>query len=367
MNNQSTIDCFFKTINNIGIGIDGNEIKMRKYFYIKWTNQFRPDFDGCWLIDRPEKINFIQHVNCDYIKKGYYFYICGYFENYESDEYNIVKEMKYKNVHLLKSHLQKNIRKMDVNRALSTSLHLMKLDFNEFLRRMIIIHIEDTFIHESLTTLIWLMIALSTKKFKMKKYIYQWLLGFVYISANTKKLDNYNKKLKNMVNNSYKNIYEELNDYENLNNNGNNNGNRKLNENQISMLISLHMRIAYGCMDVDKVMIKKCIQIWKTRFINNNGVLMNNMLIKPINIYVCDLKLENWDYSAVDFHTNKNICEFILKKYNYLDVSKIKKLIWNNSSGVNYRKENVVFESETWDTIKEYVYKTQKYLLETNS
>ena len=153
---------------------------------------------------------------------------------------------------------------MDVNRALSTSLHIIKLDFNEFLRRIIIIHIEDTFLHESLNTIIWLMIAYSTKKIKMKKYIYQWLLGFVYISANTKKLDNYNKKLKNILNNNYKNIYEELNDYEfHYKNN-------KLNDKEISILISLHMRIAYGCMDNDKVMIKKCIQIWKTRFINNN-------------------------------------------------------------------------------------------------
>ena len=37
MNNQSTIDCFFKVINNIEI--NGIPIKMRKYFYIKWTNQ----------------------------------------------------------------------------------------------------------------------------------------------------------------------------------------------------------------------------------------------------------------------------------------------------------------------------------------
>ena len=359
MNNQSTIDCFFKTKNNN----DGKEIKTRKYFYLKWTNNFTPEFDAYWMYERPKKINFIQHVNCDYIKKGYYFYICGYFENYENDEFNIYKETKYKNIHLLKSHLQKNIRKMDINRAISTSYHLMKLDLIEFIRRMIIIHIEDTFIHKSLTTLIWLMVALSTKKFKMKKYIYQWLLGFVHISAITKKLDNYNKKLKNMFIKTYKNVYEEIIDYDNETLN--------MSNNQISLLISLHIRVAYGCMDVDKTMILKYIQLWKTRFINgkvnNNRIEVNTMIIKPINIYITELDLNHWDYSAVDYHTNKNICDFILKKYSHLNnVKFIKKLLWLNSSSINYRKENQIFEKNTWEEIKEYVYKTQKYLLDTN-
>lgn len=350
MNNQSTIDCFFKIVN------EGNEVNIRKYFYIKWSNEFTPDYEAVWLMERPKKINFIQHVNCSYIKKGFYFYICGYFENYEETDFNIYKETKYKNEHLLKSHLQKNIRKQDTDKAIATSLHLMKLDMNEFLRRMVIIHIEDTFLHNSISTLIWLMIAFSTKKFKMKKYIYEWLLGFVYITCNTKKTDDYNKKLKNMSIREYKNNYDELSSYENYN----------LNDEQISIIYSLYFRIAYGGMESDKIMIKKCINIWKTRFINES-VKINNMKIRPISIYVTELPIDKWDYSAVDFHTNSNLVDFILKKFPYLNnTEEIKKIIWYNSSGINYRKNNLEYKKDTWEDIKEYVGKTQKYLLETN-
>jgi hypothetical protein len=41
--------------------------------------------------------------------------------------------------------------------------------------------VDDVFLHHSFTTLIWLMVANSTKKFKMKLYIYEWLLGVVYM------------------------------------------------------------------------------------------------------------------------------------------------------------------------------------------
>ena len=345
MNNQSTIDTFFKIVNN------GNEINIRKYFYLKWTNKFIPEYEATWLNERPKQINFIHHVNCNYIKKGFYFYICGYFTDYENDEYTIYKESKYKNIHFLKSHLQKNIRKQDSDRSISTSLHLMKLDLNEFLRRMIIIHIEDTFLHSSLNTMIWLMIAVSSKKFKMKKYIYEWLLGFVYITCNTKKIDNYNK---NINSSQFKNNYEELNSYEKLN----------INDNKISILYSLNIRIAYGGMDSDIIMIKKCIKLWKYRFLNDK-INMNNMKIRPINIYVRELPIENWDYSAIDFHTNKNFIDFITKKFNYNE-EELKKIIWYNSSGINYRKNNKNYRNDVWDEIKEYVNKTQKYLLETN-
>ena len=350
MNNQSTIDVFFKILDN------GKEVEIRRYFYIKWTDKFMPELEAHWLSERPKKINFIQHVNCDYIKKGFYFYICGYFSDYEDDDFTIYKENKYKNVHFLKSHLQKNIRKKDSNRAIQTALHLMKLDMNEFLRRMIIIHIEDTFLHNSLNTLIWLMVAHSTKKFKMKKYIYEWLLGFAYITSITKKIDDYNKKLKNMSNKEFRNIYEELNSYEKIN----------INDEQISTIYSLNIRIAYGGMECDKRMIKKCINLWKTRFINNN-IKMNYMKIKPINVYVSELEIESWDYSAIDFHTNKNFIDFIMKKYPYINSQEeLKKIIWYNSSGINLRKNNIEYKIDIWNDIKEYVKKTQKYLLETN-
>ena len=65
----------------------------------------------------------------------------------------------------------------------------MKLNINDLLRRLPIIMLEDTYLHSSITTIIWLMIALGTQKFLMKKYIYEWILGFSYICCITKKTD----------------------------------------------------------------------------------------------------------------------------------------------------------------------------------
>jgi hypothetical protein len=357
MNNQTTIDTFFTSKIN-----DGKECYIKRYFYLDWSNSTKkPDEDAHWLYHKPKKINFQHKINCDFIKKGFYFYICGFFEDYELDEYNLIKEKKYKNLSFLKSHLQKNIRIQDDQKALPTALHLMQLDLNELLRRMSIIHLEDTFLHQSWITLIWLTIA-KTKNFKMKKYIIEWLLGFVYMTCKTKKKDDETKKIKGIDTlKSYKNIYDEFNDYHNM----------ELNKIQESMLYSMHIRCAYGGMGCDIIMIKKFILLWKTRFLNRSICVLNNMNIVPISIHMNDLSLEEWDLRSIDFHTYSKFNEFILKKYPQLEnLDIIKKIIWIHNSGTNKRnyenesqKKIRNYKIEEWKLIKPYVKKMQHYLL----
>ena len=94
-----------------------------------WENEFKPNLQAYWTAERPEKVNYIEYINCNYIKKGYYFYICGYFPE-NDDKYNLTKDKMYNNIPYLKSHLQKCIRKQNDNLAIPTALHLMKLDIN---------------------------------------------------------------------------------------------------------------------------------------------------------------------------------------------------------------------------------------------
>ena len=343
MHNQLTIDSFFKS------NSDSKNYNIFKYFYINWTNDYTPNEEAYWLKDRPTKINFIQKIDCKYIKKGYYFYICGYFKDYEDNTYTIIKEKKYKNTSFLKSHLQKNIRKKNINNAIQTTNHLMKLDINDLLRRLAIIHLEDTYLHNSFTTLIWLMIANSTKTFKMKKYIYEWILGFTYICCITKKFDN----IKNININTNENLFDFLDKCSNLN------------TNEYSLIYSLLVRCAYGGKDHDIYMLKSYAFLWYTRFINKNKSI-NNMKIKPINIYVKDLELDNWDLSAIDFHCCPNIIDFVYKKYPKIDKSEIKKMIWLNLSSINHRIDNNIYNNESWEKISLYINKSQKYMLESN-
>jgi hypothetical protein len=339
------MDSYFKSTNSTSI------TDVKRYFYVAWDNKFIPTKEAYWTNTRPENINFIEQVKCEYIKTGFYFYICGYFPDNDENSYHLPKEKTYKNIAYLKSHLQKCIRKQNDNLAIPTSLHLIKLDLNDFLRRIIIIMLEDVFLHQSFTTLVWLMIANSTKKLKMKKYIYEWLLGVIYLLCTINEKDfvddiYYNQQI------SKKNI-DILNEY------------TILGEDECSLLYSIHLRIAYGGMECDMKMLKAFSYCWFDRF-KNNTIRFNITPIKPIKITVSELKITDWDLSAIDYHCCQKIIELILKKYDDLTENELKKMIWINSSSINTRCSNREYNIEKWNEIKNYISKTQKYLLESS-
>ena len=337
--------------------IDNIDYDIKRYFYLSWTNKYKPDFEAIWTKEKPDKINFIEHVNCDYIKKGYYFYICGYFSDNEDRKYYIGKEKKYKNVSYLISHLQKNIRKQDDILAVSSCYHLLKLDLIKLLRRIPIIMLEDTFLNESFTTIIWLMVAINFESFKIKQYVYEWILGIIYVLCKIDYKDNLNEnsELNNIESSNKNNIINILNKYSSLN------------TIEYSLLYSMHIRIAYGGTKEDINMLNKFINLWYNRFLLGNYTL-NNIKNKPISIYVKDLDISDWDISAIDYHCNSDIIDYILKKYNYLELdhNELKKIIWINSSSINNRIENKIYNENVWNTIKDYLYKTQKYLLDSS-
>jgi hypothetical protein len=351
---QTTLEKFF--INNPTKKSEKNDYQIKKYFYLIWINKFKPEIQAYWSDKKPDKVNYIEHINCDYIKKGFYYYICGYFPDIDEEEYKLPKEKVYKNIHYLKSHLQKCVRKQDDILAIPTCYHLLKLDINELIRRLPIIMLEDTFLHESFTTLIWLMVALSTKKFKIKRYIYEWILGIVYILCITKNKDNICNELNdNMI--SDLNIMELLNSY------------KYLDQTELSLLYSMHIRISYGGLKGDLEMINLFLNIWKNRFIYKLEEV-NNIQIKPITIYVKELSIEEWDLSAIDYHCNSKFLEYISKKYDDIEINELKKIIWNHSSSINSRekknKKYDITEINKWNEIKDYVKKTQKYLLNSS-
>jgi len=77
------------------------------------------------------------------------------------------------------------------------------------------------------------------------------------------------------------------------------------------------------------------------------------------------MSLANWDLTAIDFHCNNKLLDFINKKYETISIDEIKKLIWMNSSRINTRTKYEIYNEENWNIIKDYVIKTQKYLLES--
>lgn len=87
-------------------------------------------------------------------------------------------EAIYNNVPYLKSHLQKCIRRSNLNLTLKTALHLARLDFQELLRRLCIIMVEDAILMPEFPTLVWIMAAVSKGYCLDKKRVY-WLFGLI--------------------------------------------------------------------------------------------------------------------------------------------------------------------------------------------
>ena len=346
---QKTLDSFFG--NNTS---SSSKHEIKRYFYLQWLEKNKPVSQATWESKQPEKINFIHQVKCDYIKKGFFFYICGFFFEPIVD-IPIKRSDIYKNVPFLKSHLQKNIRKKNEVLAIQTCSHLFQLDIKELLRRLPIIMLEDTYLHESFSTLVWIMVACSTNKFKMTQYIYEWILGTVYVIAKLDKKDNKDKKDKKdnveLLPNDIPLILEK---YE------------ALSQSELSLLYSIRVRCAYGGMDSDIKMLEQFSVSWYDRFIIGKKTF-STILIRPISIAVADLKISDWDISAIDYHCFPTIIDSISKKYPDIKEADIRKMIWHYSSSINARRPNSKHEDllnlDKWPDIKEYVFRAQRYLL----
>ena len=125
------------------------------------------------------------------------------------------------------------------------------------------------------------------------------------------------------------------------------------------------MRISYGGMEGDMIFLQNVAHNWFKRF-KHNTIKANNMIVRPIKIFINEMKLEDWDLSSIDFHCNNKLLEFINKKYEDISIDEIKKLIWMNSSRTNTRTNYEIYNKEKWNMIKDYVVKTQKYLLDSS-
>ena len=88
-------------------------------------------------------------------------------------------QFKQNNYHVpfLKSHLQKCIRRQHIDQSITTAYYLMSRDMNQFLRRILIIIIEDTCLIKQYIWLTWLMCAYPVYKINAEQVYY--ILGII--------------------------------------------------------------------------------------------------------------------------------------------------------------------------------------------
>ena len=168
---------------------------------------------------------------------------------------------------ILKSNLQKCVRRSLNEFAINTALCLMILDPNELLRRLPIIILEDVILHEDYTFLVWLMCAVS-KNLKINDFFLDKCLNIVNdISINK------NREIVN-PNIQYKKIdlrKIEKDDFSNF-----------LNSKQKNLLWSIELRKSYGGMNGDMKMLNYFTNKWYDKFKNNYNyelILKKNLKI----------------------------------------------------------------------------------------
>lgn len=315
-------------------------------FYVNWTDN-QPV--GQWIIDKPKETTY--HTLIKWKETGYTIILACCDINQEKYEHNADNKEKTstKNESLLKSNLQKCIRRQLKNKALSTANELIKMDVVSFLRRLPIIMLEDVILHESIAPLIWLSAAISKGYLLTYKQI-EWCLGIIENMCE--------QNIYDPIRHNDTNIEHKINTLELFKTIDNSN----IIDTQKNVLLSLLLRISYGGMHGDMNMIYKCILTWLDRC--NKGNLIPCETIDRIETQIGD---DSYIIAAsADFHCFPQILKIIQKKYPLYSVEDIKKCIWECSSKLNTREQHIVEEKwlSMWQIINKYVISLQSNLIQ---
>lgn len=232
------------------------------------------------------------------------------------------------NLSIMKSHLQKCIRRGEKTLAMETAHYLIiNEQLDELLRRLVIITIEDVTLNKNLTTLVWLMV-MANKSYYFDDYIYNWIYGYILKLCEIEQHDSvdYNDLVvpKDVLLTRLKKINAH-------------------NINYKDVIMSLLVRKSYGGMTGDIRMLDNYINKWLTRFetlIEDPVVEYFNSIsnVVPYNLET-KIEINKMLLCAFDFHCT-NIIGLIMKKKPSeinIDENKLRQLIWNHSSSTNFR------------------------------
>ena len=226
---------------------------------------------------------------------------------------------KIKEIAFLKSHLQKCVRRNNVKMAIITSIKLIQLDFNSFIRRLPIIMLEDSLLHESFPFIIWIMSTYP--KFVPDNNIITRLLNIVKCITLC----------------PYKDIIFKDQSFSLVNNTSL----KKISEKQQSIIYSIYLRKSYGGMEGDMKMLLGFCNIWIDRFINNTNFLekssISNENYDLQKLIKTPFNFEDLEISGIDFHCYPRILQLIQNQYSSYTIEDIKLSIWFNSSSINHK------------------------------
>lgn len=303
-------------------GIDKTSV-VKPYFYLHWDfeKEMFPKKQASWYHKLPSgtKIGWKKVIKIGYREV----LLCSSHKPHKSDEnYGSIYDS------FLQSHLQKAIRRKNKRASVFTADLLLEISPLKLMRRLPIIMIEDTFIHTSFSTLIWIMCSMSIKNDKMglSENQKKWILGVVYLMANF----NY----KEYVNNNTT-IWIFSSNLSKIN---------KLNNLDIQDIIySVETRRCYGGMKGDDIMFQSFEKDYMDRFSfceKKDDTKWNSIFykdVRPIHTKKTKFKQNEWLYEGYDFHCNPMLLKVLEEAFPDYNEDEHKKAIWYKSSGINFR------------------------------
>jgi hypothetical protein len=247
-------------------------------------------------------------------------------------------ESKYNLEHIpiLKSNLQKCIRRSNTENALKTAYQMLLIDPNSILRRLPIIYVEDVEIDSSFAVIVWYMIAVS-KHYDLTKNDIMWILGVVnHLSNNTNKeilknsniskIDDHLEFIKLMKGEYY--------------------------QNNKNIFWALLLRYLYGGMKGDLKLFIDCLLTYKDKPIKEYKI----ELIKISTVKKFSKK--NILLESVDFHCT-NILQNLMRKLGIDSTQEqlYKQCIWSNRSSITNKNgsKNLKEHTELYRCIKRYL------------
>jgi len=241
------------------------------------------------------------------VKNGDTTTVLGYVSSGEEGEVLEV-ESCFNSVPIMKSHLQKAVRRMKVGSALGATRELIGMDIQSLLRRIPIIAIEDVAPVKGIDVCIWLMIAV-TKGFELKRSHLEYLAGFV------KAITEFPRKVRR---------YGELPP-------GTAHGGDLTPESEV-LVDCLKLRRSYGGMKGDMNMLRTLEE-----HLSSGRQEILDMTIADVrldSIAVLD-RGDSWVPAAVDFHVS-SIARKLANTTRHTE-QEVKRLMWKHSSSLNAR------------------------------
>jgi hypothetical protein len=274
------------------------------------------------------------------------------------------KDQLIKVINLLKSNMQKAIRRQDANKALKSAFGLCVLDQQQLVRRLPICMIEDVYTNKQLLTLVWLMVAVSKSGY-LTKHAVSWLLGVVNDLCLNDKRETIMTDLTGSQNIQFLNVLKSKHTNSNLE--------ELITKNKIDVLWAYQLRKSFGGLGGDQRMLDYYTLLWLDRIMHKTQRLANRVIeLVEINDELLPHK-DDILIESVDFHCT-NIDFKICQKFTNYDAEEVRGAIWHYRSKINNRESinGVMSDKESieemkyktvWNNIKDYTDKwAAKYI-----